>query len=86
MGAEQEETGGINVAKILEVYVELANDPDKVPGFQKNPDEYRRYLEGKGLSEADIAYMTASASQPPHVMLTVWPRPPTVWTPPTVFG
>ena len=86
MGGTQEEGGQVNVQKILEVLLELANDPDKVPGFQKDPEQYKRFLAERGLSPADIEYLTASSDQPPYVMLTVWPRPPTVFTPPTVFG
>jgi hypothetical protein len=81
-----EGTEGIDVQKILGAYLELAKDPSLVDRFRKDRDGYHEFLKEQGLSAEEIDYVMASADQPAHVMLTVWPQPPTVWTPPTVFG
>jgi hypothetical protein len=76
---------GIDAQKILQAYLTLAKDPSLADRFRKDRDGYHEFLKEQGLTAGEIDYVMASSNQPAHVMLTVWPRPPTVWTPPTVF-
>lgn len=81
------QTGGQapDTSKILRVYLELAADQKLVDEFRGDPAAYDKFLRDRGLGDAEIAYMQSSRGAPASVMLTVWPNPPTVWTPPTVW-
>jgi hypothetical protein len=68
--------------RILAFYLAAARDPALVAQYREGGLDYLR--DEWGFTDEDIAYIQAR-SQDARWTLTVWPQPPIVWQPPTVW-